>query len=1220
MQAAGLVLTAVLSGLLLCPGALAVPPSAFDLRDVNGTNFVTSVKSQSGGTCWCHGTMAAIESNLLMTRRWQEAGESGEPNLAEYHLDWWNGFNRHNNDDSDPQTGGGLTVHQGGDYLVASAYTSRGEGAVRNVDGQSYTTPPARHLDSYHYYSPRHIEWFTVGTGLENIDDIKNAVMQHGALATCICWQSGFYNSGAFTFYQPPSSAAAPNHSVTIVGWDDDKATQAPTNGAWRCKNSWGGSWGDAGYFWVSYYDKHACRHPEMGAVSFRDVEPKQCDHVYYHDYHGWRDTMPTSTVFNAFEALNNETVTAVSFFTAADNVTYTVTVYESFEDGVLAGLLAGETGVFADRGLHTVDLTNEVTLTKGQKFYVFLDLSDGGQPIDRTSTVEVLLSRAAPVPICPENSEEFEKYLADMGKMSIAAADAGVEVVSASAPGESYYYDGNAWYDLTNLYNSANFCVKAQTVLTGVDATHSNEWYVSSSSNTTVSCSFSYPTNRSLLSLLWRTTLPEGWSIASTWGDGLPETVGSEIVFSAASLATNPLVFSYSVVVPPGAAGPTQIVAEVEYHLQGEINPVRIPAWPDPLHVTSRHELVVASPYGSPRPPLGTNGYVYGTVIDCALTNSPVSGGTATQYVCTGWAGTGSVPENIGTTNTGPFTITNNSSISWLWKTQYLFSAEGGVGGQVAASNGWYDNGSSVVAEAAPLSGFVFEGWFGDVPEGWETNNPVILTMNTGRSIEARFAVDTNAILAVHACPGYHSPGTTAVVSCSFTWPVDQTLTTLVWRALLPDGWHVLSVSGDGHPQTDGTNITFSTAPTARPAIFSYRLAVPGNQPTTNSVGGDVDFRFTTMTAARLTDALPSPLAVSRYHSADYREPYWVVDGTEVSRVLAYWRGGGYFVHPDGYDGYAPTNAPDIGGESNNLHSADYRADYWVIDSEEASRVLAYWRSGGYGANGEGHDGYSHNAARSDSGVARERLPAGVTTVSHAAPFYDPGGTVVITNTLNYEGQLLSLRWVPTLPAGWSIVSVSGEGGPELLRGEILWTGEQLPPSPLVMQYRASVPLWWVGEAEIDAVAGYHTAGMINPAFDPVQPLPLVLPPRDTDRDGLPDGWETHYCGNPTNMPADADADGDGMNNLEEHIAGTDPTSSASVLKLDGIMLRTDGALDLHWASVSNRLYAVEKTTNLLGSFSTAAGNIVAEPPVNEYTDQVGDRKKAYYRLQVAP
>jgi hypothetical protein len=120
---------------------------------------------------------------------------------------------------------------------------------------------------------------------------------------------------------------------------------------------------------------------------------------------------------------------------------------------------------------------------------------------------------------------------------------------------------------------------------------------------------------------------------------------------------------------------------------------------------------LTVVSAYGAPTPPSGT--FPFGQSITESV-KSPVAGPAETQYVCTGWIGTGSVPAS-GTDTTVTFTINQNSSITWTWKTQYrvTFTQSGldsSASGTVVVINGvaktfgdlpyalWVDSGSSVI------------------------------------------------------------------------------------------------------------------------------------------------------------------------------------------------------------------------------------------------------------------------------------------------------------------------------------------------------------------------------------------------------------------------------------------------------------------------------------------------------------------------------------------
>jgi C1A family cysteine protease len=416
-------------------------PETFDLRDFDGTNYVTSVKSQSGGTCWTHGAMASIEGNLMISGNWDNAGLTGEPDLSEYHLDWWNGFNSEFNQDTMANDGTGLDVHYGGDYRVTSAYLSRGEGAIKDTTHYSswYSSPPDRMSDRYNYFYVRDIEWYTMDADLNGIEIIKRKVMEHGVMGTCMAYDGDFIYQ--YMHYQPPSSDVLPNHAVAIIGWNDTIDVGAPNPGAWLVKNSWGDDWGYDGYFWISYYDKWAGREPEMGAVSHYNVVEPFYDDIYYHDYHGWRDTREDITsAFNAFTASDTIEINAISFFTSTDSVNYIAIVFDSFDGVDLTGELGRVQGTIDHTGFHTIDLENEVIINKDDDFYIYVYFDRGGHAFDRTSEVPVLLGG--------NNTRTI--------------------VRSTSSPGESFFLNENGeWADFyyegePDWINTGNFCMKA--------------------------------------------------------------------------------------------------------------------------------------------------------------------------------------------------------------------------------------------------------------------------------------------------------------------------------------------------------------------------------------------------------------------------------------------------------------------------------------------------------------------------------------------------------------------------------------------------------------------------------------------------------------------------------------------------------------------------------------------------------------------------------------
>ena len=89
-----------------------------------------------------------------------------------------------------------------------------------------------------------------------------------------------------------------------------------------------------------------------------------------------------------------------------------------------------------------------------------------------------------------------------------------------------------------------------------------------------------------------------------------------------------------------------------------------------------------------------------------------------------------------------------------------------------------------------------------------------------------------------------------------------------------------------------------------------------------------------------------------------------------------------------------------------------------------------------------------------------------------------------------------------------------------------------------------------------------------------------LVERPLDSDGNGLSDDWE-HYFFETTGNPADRDSDSDGMTDLEEMIAGTDPIDRFS--NLSATLLESGGGMQFRWGSAPGRKYTLWKSATLL-------------------------------------
>ena len=343
----------------------------------------------------------------------------------------------------------------GGWDFMAVAYLTRWAGPVNEAD-DPYSTPvpPKSNVARKHVQG---VVMLPGRTGFQDNDLIKQLVMQNGALSVGMFYAREFdsFDSGAAdpaataTYYCDVAAGetfggyeVSENHGVDIVGWDDtfpaarfsgSEAGSPPGDGAFLVRNSWGASWGDHGYFWVSYYDR-SFAFDDM--TSYSRVEATSgYSRNYQYDTLGWTTSLgypdvPDPSVAwaaNRFTAKGNERIVAEGFYAPAGG-----TQYQVWAGPTLGSLTMRGSGTIALPGFATIDLATALKVRTGKKFVVAVRLDTPGD--------------AQPVAV-EAPAESWESH---------AMAKAGQSFMR--------YGDGDKWVDLTSdpSTTDANVCLKA--------------------------------------------------------------------------------------------------------------------------------------------------------------------------------------------------------------------------------------------------------------------------------------------------------------------------------------------------------------------------------------------------------------------------------------------------------------------------------------------------------------------------------------------------------------------------------------------------------------------------------------------------------------------------------------------------------------------------------------------------------------------------------------
>ena len=394
-------------GLVITSSILEKRPAKYNTYDsLDAQLFIRNQGKAS--SCWAFAANTLFELKI--------ATSSGEVvDFSEDHMIW--------------HTPIPSTYESGGNFIASSTYFINQIGPIDEslaplgTHSRLQVQNPTYKLTHYEEYN-------------NSITNVKDAIQKHGAVLTSLYLNEAdtkVYNTKTASYYNP-SETKPRTHELVLVGWDDayepSNFTIAPKHkGAFIAQNSFGNSWGENGFFYISYEDVHILDQVYAITAYEKSTAPQILLNydvtgiTHFESY--LAEDYQDSTGVVQYKSPLKKTLRQVSLYIAEDNTH--IKLY--LGKGKFNQKLGLEQLVVKNltKGYHTFDLTKGFALAKDELFWIAVTFDS-----DHPFSVPI----EAPYP--------------------------GINYTVQANTGEGFIGDGSSYTDITTLRSKASIAIRA--------------------------------------------------------------------------------------------------------------------------------------------------------------------------------------------------------------------------------------------------------------------------------------------------------------------------------------------------------------------------------------------------------------------------------------------------------------------------------------------------------------------------------------------------------------------------------------------------------------------------------------------------------------------------------------------------------------------------------------------------------------------------------------